>query len=83
MREQHKVRIDYLDLKEQATSRTVWPLSLAFFPPIWLAVSWCELRSDFRSFRVDRIGAMTVLPDRYPQQPGRRLVDYLRRHEPG
>jgi predicted DNA-binding transcriptional regulator YafY len=82
-RTQQKVRIDYLDLQERPTSRTIWPMSLAFFPPVWLAVAWCELREDFRSFRVDRIGRMEPLDERYPQVAGRRLVDYLRRQDEG
>lgn len=77
VREERKVRIDYLDLKGAATVRMVRPMTLAFFPPVWLLLGWCELREDFRSFRVDRIAAIEFLPERYPQEPGRRLVDYL------
>ncbi len=79
VREQHKLDITYLDLAERRTERTVWPLSLSFFPPVWLSLSWCELREDFRSFRIDRIERMAVREERYPQTPGRRLVDFLRR----
>ena len=57
----------------------LWPLSLAFFPPVWLLLGWCELRADFRSFRLDRIAAIKHLDERYRPTPGRRLTDYLRR----
>ena len=36
-----------------------------------------ELRTDFRAFRANRIVAIEFLPERYPQERGRRLVDYL------
>lgn len=77
VREERKLRIDYLDLKGAGTVRTLRPMALAFFPPVWLLVAWCELREGFRAFRVDRIAAVEFLTERYPQEPGRRLVDYL------
>jgi hypothetical protein len=40
--------------------------------------AWCELRQDFRTFRTDRIVAMTQL-DRYPAQRA-DLVRHLRTH---
>ena len=75
--EERKIRIDYLDLKGAGSVRTLRPMMLAFFPPVWLLVGWCELREDFRAFRVDRIAAVEFLAERYPQEAGRRLVDYL------
>jgi predicted DNA-binding transcriptional regulator YafY len=79
VREQRKVTIDYTSDKQEHTHRTVWPMALAFFPPVWLLMGWCELRQDFRSFRVDRVDTMSFDEERYPQTPGRRLVDYLQR----
>src|SRR3954451_1981954 len=79
VREQRKVRLAYLDLKDAPTERVVWPLSLAFFPPVWLLLGWCELRAGFRSFRLDRIAAVEHLDERYRPTPGRRLTDYLHR----
>ena len=40
--------------------------------------AWCELRSDFRGFRIDRVAALQVLDERFPMQPGRTLADLLR-----
>ncbi len=79
IRQSRKVAISYRDAGGDATERTIWPLALAFYGPVWLMIGWCELRQDFRSFRVDRIAAAEILPDPYPPQPGRRLADYLAR----
>ena len=79
VRRQQKARIGYLDLQGRRTERTIWPMTMAFFPPVWLTLSWCELRADFRTFRLDRIEQLAVLEETYPQEPGKRLVDYLRR----
>lgn len=83
IREQRKLRLAYRDEAGRQTGRVVWPLSLAFFPPVWLLVGWCDLRQDFRSFRVDRIADAEFLDERYPSTPGRRLVDFIRRVEAG
>lgn len=79
VREERKVRIVYLDLKEQRSGRTVWPMALTFFPPVWLMLAWCEWRQDFRSFRLDRIEALTFVEERFPRERGKRLVDYRQR----
>ncbi len=79
VREQRKVTVDYVSEGGERTSRTLWPMALAFFPPVWLLLGWCELRRDFRSFRVDRIHAIMFDEQRYPPTPGRRLIDYLAR----
>lgn len=49
----------YKDAAGQATERCVRPLSQVFWGHVWTLIAWCELRQDFRMFRVDRIEAMT------------------------
>ena len=45
--------------------------------PVWLLAGWCEMRQDFRAFRLDRMRDAEVLPDRFPHEPGRTLADLL------
>ncbi|HSG63636.1 MAG TPA: YafY family protein [Gammaproteobacteria bacterium] len=73
----HKLRIRYEDLRGQTTSRVIWPLGLFFWSSAWTALAWCELRTDFRNFRLERIGKLECLKERYADQPGRRLADYF------
>lgn len=72
-----KLRMAYVDAQGQTTQRIVWPLALYFWGGVWLIAAWCELRSDFRSFRLDRVHALLSL-DSYPDQAGRRLADFVR-----
>lgn len=74
-----KIHFAYRDAEDRHTSRTVRPLALSFYGPIWLLVSWCELRSDFRSFRLDRIDELEVLGEVFHPEPGKTLQDFLRR----
>lgn len=77
----HKIRLSYLDLGGVMTERVVRPLACLFWGPVWTLAAWCELRADFRSFRVDRIEALTVLEERFRDEPGKTLSD-LRRLRP-
>lgn len=73
-----KLRIRYADASGLETERVIWPLAAFFWGTAWTALAWCELRQDFRSFRLERIAGLESLADHYPDMPGRRLTDYFR-----
>jgi predicted DNA-binding transcriptional regulator YafY len=50
--------LSYRDKDMHKTQRPVRPLGLWFWGKVWTLVGWCELRDDFRIFRLDRIDAM-------------------------
>jgi hypothetical protein len=59
---------DYADALDQHTTRQIWPIELTFGVQVRLLAAWCELREDFRSFRVDRIISLTETSSRYPKR---------------
>jgi predicted DNA-binding transcriptional regulator YafY len=71
--------LDYKDSGGQATQRRVRPLGLYVWGDAWTLGAWCELRRDFRNFRLDRIAAVNVADSRYPDEAGKRLEDYMRK----
>jgi predicted DNA-binding transcriptional regulator YafY len=75
-----KLRIAYQDASGQASERTVRPLGAFFWGKVWTLSAWCELRSDFRDFRLDRIEQFTMLADTFEDEPGRTLADLLARY---
>ena len=77
IRYKKKIEFTYIDLKERSTRRKVRPLSLVFFGPVWLLVTWCETRRDFRNFRLDRITAMNVPGEQFRDEKGRTLQAYI------
>jgi predicted DNA-binding transcriptional regulator YafY len=77
LRRHRKLRFAYVNAQGEGTRRTVRPLCLLYYGPIWLLVAWCELRTDFRSFRLDRIAEPEVLEEGFALEPGKRLADYL------
>lgn len=77
--ERLKVRFAYRDADGGDTERTIWPLALHFWGKVWTLAAWCELRDDFRTFRVDRAERICLGEERYPKTSGRMLEDYLAR----
>ena len=66
IRERRRLRLDYRDVHGVATERVVWPVALAFFESTRILAAWCELRRDFRHFRLDRIRGWTDAGGRFP-----------------
>ncbi|MEZ5775878.1 MAG: YafY family protein [Hyphomicrobiaceae bacterium] len=81
LREQSKVSFAYTDGAGDASRRTVRPLSLAYFGPVWMLAAWCELRVDFRVFRLDRIEEFRVEPERFRHERGKTLREFLARDQ--
>ena len=77
--EQRFADLDYTDATERISQRRVRPLGLYFWGDAWTLAAWCELRQDFRNFRLDRIAAVELAAGRFPDEPGKRLEDFLRR----
>lgn len=66
IRQQHQIKLLYVDEKGQASERRVWPFAMAFFQNCRVLVAWCELRQDFRHFRADRVQSVSDTLQRYP-----------------
>ena len=75
--DRRRVFIDYRTAEQAATERIIWPMALAYWGRTWTLGGWCELRQDFRSFRLDRIIALRVLESTYEDLPGRGLAEYV------
>ncbi len=76
-----KLFINYRDLTDKASERTIRPLGCFYWGRVWTLAAWCEQRQDFRSFRVDRVTYVRRLDERFRDEPGRTLADHLRIEE--
>lgn len=76
--DKRRVQLDYKDAENRETRRVVWPLGVFFWGSTWTMLAWCELRRDFRSFRLDRMSGLQILDTCFQDVPGKRLIDYLR-----
>ncbi|HEX3365922.1 YafY family protein [Phenylobacterium sp.] len=69
IRSGRKITLHYSDEQERVSLRTVWPFAVGYHETVRLIITWCELRTDFRSFRTDRVKDADFLDERYPERP--------------
>lgn len=84
--DQHqRVAFAYTDKSEAHTERVIRPLGVWFWGQVWTLMAWCELRQDFRMFRIDRMADISAIGTFEPQE-GQTLGDFLEReigrHDP-
>ena len=60
IRKEEAVVIAYSDKQGASSERTIWPVIVGFFEAAEVVAAWCELRQDFRHFRLDRIASITA-----------------------
>jgi predicted DNA-binding transcriptional regulator YafY len=77
VRQRRVVAFRYKDVAGSETERAIRPLGLYFFGQGWMLASWCELRNDFRNFRLDRIANIRTTDRSYKEEPGKTLDDFI------
>jgi predicted DNA-binding transcriptional regulator YafY len=81
IRETRKLRITYADASGHRTNRTIWPIAMAYYVDATLIGAWCELREDYRHFRVERIVTSTILDEKFSTDGGRLVQGWLAQRE--
>jgi predicted DNA-binding transcriptional regulator YafY len=73
------MRIDYVALSGERSSRLARPLGLTAFDESWLLTIWCETARDFRHLRLDRIEGCEATGQTFTHERGKRFSDALKR----
>ncbi|MFI0842479.1 helix-turn-helix transcriptional regulator [Mesorhizobium sp. IMUNJ 23232] len=73
--------LDYKDEAGRGSMRDVRPLGLWFWGKVWTLVAWCEMRRDFRAFRIDRIASVACAERKFKPEKGKLLADFYRTME--
>jgi predicted DNA-binding transcriptional regulator YafY len=76
IRDSRKLYIAYADEKGRRSNRTIWPIAMAYYVDVTLVGAWCELRADYRNFRVERIQSSRVLDEHFDQDNGRLFREW-------
>lgn len=74
--ERRKLEFSYVTEAGVTSERIVRPLGLYFWGPSWSLGAWCELREDFRNFRLDRVERMALLDAQFEHASPVTLEDY-------
>jgi len=74
----YSLDIDYFSsYNEQSTQRLVDPIGLLHYSGGWHLIAFCQLRNDYRDFRVDRIKTLQTIPKRFRTRPTDSIHAYL------
>ncbi|MCP2003278.1 helix-turn-helix transcriptional regulator [Buttiauxella ferragutiae] len=71
------LHVCYEDEKGRTSNRNVHPLGLTFWGEVWLLVAWCEVREDYRSFRLDRCASVDPTGRYFSERPDRSLAHFI------
>ena len=80
VREQSAVTITYCDEFGNNTERLILPLFLIYYVEITLIAAYCELRQDFRHFRLDRVLSARFERTRFTDRAARLRQTWRERH---
>jgi predicted DNA-binding transcriptional regulator YafY len=80
IRDEEKLRITYANQQGRQTKRTVRPLAIIYYVEVNLLAAWCELRRDFRHFRLDRIAACRTTGRRFIGQGEKLRGQWQQQH---
>jgi predicted DNA-binding transcriptional regulator YafY len=79
--DRRKLRLSYGNAAAETTERVVRPLGMFFWGQVWTLAAWCELRDDFRNFRLDRVTGIGTLGP-FEDEPGHTLRDLMTQYGP-
>ncbi len=75
----HFLSFNYCRADGEYSTRRIRPLGLYFWGNVWTLAGWCELRDDFRNFRLDRIQKIKFENDSFVDEQGQSLADFISR----
>jgi predicted DNA-binding transcriptional regulator YafY len=76
------VRLTYRSFAQEETCRDVDPYALTFRGGLWYLLGFCHLRQEMRTFRVDRILAVSPLDNRFTLPRDFSVRDYFQQSPP-
>lgn len=79
IRKRRVVQMTYRDGSDRASDRRVRPLAIWSLTEGWMFTAWCELRSDFRTFRFDRILDLSLTDELFEETEASSLATFLAR----
>ncbi|MBU1371186.1 MAG: YafY family transcriptional regulator [Bacteroidetes bacterium] len=72
------LEFEYKDAKELLSKRKIEAIGLIFYAFGWHLIGWCQLRKDYRDFKVSRIVKIKDLEIPFAKESHIPLTDYLK-----
>jgi len=80
IRTSSKLLITYVDKAGEPSARVIRPVAMVYYVDATLVAAWCELRADFRHFRIERIETCTVLAESFAVDAPRLVAEWRQHH---
>ena len=77
IRQRQVARFDYQDGDGNQTERCVRPLVIWNLTDGWMCSAWCELRQDFRTFRLDRMANLAMTGESFDEDEATGLRAFM------
>jgi predicted DNA-binding transcriptional regulator YafY len=72
------LQIEYKGNNNETSKRQVEPIGLIFYALNWHLIAWCQMRNDYRDFRVSRIMQLKSTEIPFKKQQHIELADYMK-----
>lgn len=76
--EKQKVLVTYISKEDKKSQRVLWPLGLMYWGSSWTLVAHCELRNDYRSFRLDRFIELQIIDETFKDNSEISIEKYFK-----
>jgi len=73
------ILIEYKNNKEELSRRRLEPIGLVFYAMSWHLIAWCEMRRDYRDFKISRIIRITDMEEPYTIKDHITLDEHMKR----
>ncbi len=78
--DQKKLQIDYYSFySEENTTRLINPIGLYYYSNSWHLIAFCNLRNDYRDFKVERIQKIIKINDPFLISKYNSLEEYIKK----
>jgi predicted DNA-binding transcriptional regulator YafY len=69
----------FVPSREEVTHRVIEPVGITYVYPFWYLFAYCHLRSEYRTFRLDRIEQIEITHTSYSREhpPLKTLIDNI------
>lgn len=81
IRERRIVQLMYCNWAGEPSVRRVQPLAVWNLKEGWMFSAWCELRHDFRTFRLDRVAQLSVTSEVFDADETKGLRAFLAKEQ--
>jgi len=72
------VELEYKNNNQEVSKRIIEPIGLVFYALHWHLIAWCNMRQDYRDFKVARILRVKNTPSLFAKTDHIDLNDYMK-----